>query len=121
MAVLGFLLFVVAVISVIYPLRFLMIPNRMVAVCLVILSFVMMGEGASDLPKGKVTNAASSISKPAFQSSGACKTDINGDLTCSHDASLDFGFGKSTSNSTLKCRTNLVTQAQECRTEISGN
>ena len=32
MAVLGVLLFIVCAISVIYPLRFLMIPNRMVAI-----------------------------------------------------------------------------------------
>jgi hypothetical protein len=92
----------------------------MVAACLVVVSFVMMGAGAGDLPNGKVANASSSASKPAYQSSGSCKTDINGDMTCSHDASLDFGFGKSTSNTTMKCRTNPVTQAQECKTESSA-
>ncbi|MET4515365.1 hypothetical protein [Bradyrhizobium sp. I1.7.5] len=46
MAVFGVLLFLVCAISVIYPLRFLMIPNRIVAVCGVIVSFIMIGAGA---------------------------------------------------------------------------
>jgi hypothetical protein len=38
MALLGFALLVISAISVIYPLRFLMIPNRLVAICGVVLS-----------------------------------------------------------------------------------
>jgi hypothetical protein len=46
MAILGALLFIVCSISVVYPLRFMMIPNRLVAMCGVALSFALVGAGA---------------------------------------------------------------------------
>jgi hypothetical protein len=47
MALVGFVLFIiVSAISVIYPLRFLMIPNRLVAICGVVLGLAILGSAA---------------------------------------------------------------------------
>jgi hypothetical protein len=119
MAVLGFLLFIICAISVIYPLRFLMIPNRMVAVCGVIASFIMIGAGA---PANQTVKTASTADhKPAYTSSGGCKTDLNGDMKCSHSAEVNLFGSTSRSTSEMKCGQNLVTLAYECKSESSSN
>ncbi|MDE5466323.1 MULTISPECIES: hypothetical protein [unclassified Bradyrhizobium] len=116
MAVLGVLLFVVCAISVIYPLRFLMIPNRLVAVCGVIASFVIIATNAP--PQTKTANAAEQA--PAYTSSGGCKTDVNGDMKCSHESQLNLFGSTSRSSSEMKCGQNLVTLAYECKSSSSA-
>jgi hypothetical protein len=112
MAAVGFLLFVVSAISVIYPLRFLMIPNRLVAMGGVILSFVIIG---STVPVQKTADATER--KPAYTSSGGCKTDINGDMKCSHSSETNLFGSTSRSTSEMKCGQNQVTLAYECKSE----
>jgi hypothetical protein len=119
MAVLGFLLLIICAISVIYPLRFLMIPNRMVAICGVIVSFIIIGSGS---PISQTTKTASVAErKPAYTSSGGCKTDANGDMKCSHSAEVNLFGSTSRSTSEMKCGQNLVTLAYECKSESSAN
>jgi hypothetical protein len=57
MAVLGSLLFIVCAISVFYPLRFMMIPNRLVAMCGVVLSIALVG-GMAPTPTAKTAQSA---------------------------------------------------------------
>ncbi|WP_448041552.1 hypothetical protein [Bradyrhizobium liaoningense] len=111
MAVFGALLFIACAISVIYPLRFLMIPNRLVAVCGVIASLAMIG--ASAPPQTKTAEAAGRL--PAYTSSGGCKTDVNGDMKCSHETQVNLFGTSSRSTSEMKCGQNLVTLAYECK------
>ena len=118
MAALGFVLFVVSAISVIYPLRFLMIPNRLVAVCGVVLSFAIIGSTVPTDPTSKTASAAER--KPAYTSSGGCKTDINGDMKCSHSSELNLFGSTGRSASEMKCGQNLVTLAYECKSESSA-
>jgi hypothetical protein len=59
MILLGTTLFLVSATSVAYPLRFLMIPNRMVALCLVVLSFIVVG-AAADSEQARVASASMS-------------------------------------------------------------
>lgn len=116
MAVLGAVLFLVGAISVIYPLRFLLIPNRIVALALVVVSFAIIG--ASAPPATDTT--ANAPAKPVYTSSGGCKTDINGDMKCSHSAETNL-FGSTTrSTSEMKCGQNRVTLAYECKSESSS-
>jgi hypothetical protein len=117
MAVLGVLLFIVCAISVIYPLRFLMIPNRMVAICGVIVSFIMIGAGGPAAPTTKTATAAER--KPVYTSSGGCKTDINGDMKCSHSSETNLFGTTSQATSEMKCGQNLVTLAYECKSGSS--
>ncbi|MCK1434974.1 hypothetical protein [Bradyrhizobium sp. 15] len=116
MTVLGVLLFVVCAISVIYPLRFLMIPNRLVAVCGVVASFIIIASSAP--PQSKNANAATPT--PAYTSSGGCKTDVNGDMKCSHEAQVNLFGTSSRSTSEMKCGQNLVTLAYECKSSSSA-
>src|SRR5260370_39586498 len=81
MVVVGLLLLVVSAISVIYPLRFLMIPNRLVAICGVVLSLAIIGSTAPTTPTTKTASA--SERKPAYTSTGGCKTDVKGDMKSS--------------------------------------
>lgn len=118
MAVLGALLFVVSAISVIYPLKFLMIPNRLVAVCGVVIAIVMVGAGVPSQPAVKNANAADR--KPAYTSSGGCKTDINGDTKCSHSSEVNMFGTTSQSTSEMKCGKNPVTLAYECKSSSSA-
>lgn len=111
MAVLGAVLFIVCAISVIYPLRFLMIPNRVVAICGVILSFVIIGISAPPMTKTADVTGQS----PAYTSSGGCKTDVNGDMKCSHESQVNLFGTSSRSTSEMKCGQNLVTLAYECK------
>ncbi|WP_426433803.1 hypothetical protein [Bradyrhizobium genosp. P] len=116
MAALGALLFLVGVISVIYPLRFLMIPNRIVALGLVVVSFVIIG-ASTPSATNKTANAPA---KPVYTSSGGCKTDVNGDMKCSHSTETNL-FGSTTrSTSEMKCGQNRVTLAYECKSESSA-
>jgi len=118
MAALGLILFLVSAISVIYPLKFLMIPNRLVAICGVFISFVLIGAG---VPSQPVKNAnAADERRPAYTSSGGCKTDINGDMKCSHSSEVNL-FGSTTrSSSEMKCGENPVTLAYECKSSSSA-
>jgi hypothetical protein len=116
MALLGFILLVVSAISVIYPLRFLMIPNRLVAIGGVVLSFVIIG---STGPTVQTTTAAAER-KPAYTSSGGCKTDVNGDMKCSNSSELNLFGSASRSTSEMKCGQNRVTLAYECKSESSA-
>ncbi|MCK1406806.1 hypothetical protein [Bradyrhizobium sp. 76] len=116
MVVFGVLLFLVCAISVIYPLRFLMIPNRMVAVCGVIASLFMIVANAP--PPSKTANAAERT--PAYTSSGGCKTDINGDLKCSHESQVNLFGSSSRSTSEMKCGQNPVTLGYECKSSSSA-
>jgi hypothetical protein len=118
MAVIGFLLLVVSAISVIYPLRFLMIPNRLVALCGVVLSFAII---ASTAPAVQTKTVAASDRKPAYTSSGGCKTDINGDMKCSHSSDLNLFGATSQATSEMKCGQNRVTLAYECKSESRAN
>ena len=119
MALLGFVLFAVSAISVIYPLRFLMIPNRLVAICGVVLSFAIIGSTASTEPTSKTASAVER--KPAYTSSGGCKTDINGDTKCSHSSEMNLFGSTSQATSEMKCGQNLVTLAYECKTDSRAN
>jgi hypothetical protein len=119
MAVLGFVLFVVSAISVIYPLRFLMIPNRLVAICGVILSFAIIGSTVPTDPTPKTASAAER--KPAYTSSGGCRTDINGDTKCSHSSEVNLFGSTSQATSETKCGQNRVTLAYECKSESRAN
>jgi hypothetical protein len=114
MAVFGVLLFFVCAISVIYPLRFLMIPNRKVAVLGIIVSFIMIGAGAPATPG---TKTAASEQKPAYTSSGGCKTDIHGDMKCSHSSEINLFGPTSRTTSEMKCGQNRVTLAYECKSD----
>jgi hypothetical protein len=49
-------------------------------------------------------------SKPAFTSSGNCKTTPTGEFRCEHSAA----FGKTTTSSQMRCRTNPATDRTEC-------
>jgi hypothetical protein len=116
MAGLGALLLIVCTISVIYPLRFLMIPNRLVAVCGVIVSLVVIGTASSpsqDVRKAETVGS----NQPVYSSSGGCKTDINGDMKCSHSADMNLFGSTSRSTSEMKCEQNRVTLAYECKSE----
>lgn len=116
MAALGALLFIVCAISVIYPLRFLMIPNRLVAVCGVIASLVLIGTATPASQNTKRADASAN-NQPIYSSSGGCKTDVNGDMKCSHSAETNL-FGSTTrSTSEMKCAQNRVTLAYECKSE----
>jgi hypothetical protein len=117
MAALGLVLFFVSAISVIYPLRFLMIPNRLVAICGVIVSFVIIGSAAPSAQNTRTASAAER--KPAYTGSGACKTDVNGDTKCSHSSEVNLFGSASRSTSEMKCGQNLVTLAYECKSESS--
>src|ERR1700674_2172839 len=99
MVLLGFVLFVVSAVSVIYPHRFLMIPNRLVAICGVVLALTIMGSAAPTAQTGKTANAAER--KPAYTSSGGCKTDVNGDLKCSHSSEMNLFGSTSHANSEM--------------------
>src|SRR5258708_36095697 len=88
MVVVGLLLLVVSAISVIYPLRFLMIPNRLVAICGVVLSLAIIGSTAPTTPTTKTASA--SERKPAYTSTGGCKTNVNGDIKRSHAAAMSL-------------------------------
>jgi hypothetical protein len=114
MAVFGTILFLVCAVSVIYPLRFLMIPNRKIAVCGLLASVFMIG--ASN-PTAGVKTANVDASKPAYTSSGGCKTDINGDTKCSHSSEMNLFGTSSHATSETKCGQNLVTLAYECKSE----
>jgi hypothetical protein len=116
MVALGVLLFIVSAISVIYPLRFLMIPNRMVALCGVIVSFVIIGANA---PSQSTKTAVATEKKPVYSSSGGCKTDINGDMKCSHSAEVNLAGSTSRSTSEMKCGQNPVTLGYGCKSESS--
>jgi hypothetical protein len=59
--------------------------------------------------------------KPAYTSSGGCKTDINGDMNFSHSSNVNLFGSKSTSTSSMKCGRNLVTDAYECKSAASSN
>lgn len=120
MIVIGALLFLVCAVSVIYPLRFLMIPNRLVALCGVVLSLAMIGSAAPPTD-AKKTQAASSKPTPAYVSSGGCKTDINGDMKCSHSSEMNLFGSSSKTTSEMKCGENLVTRAYECKSETISN
>jgi hypothetical protein len=115
MAVVGLLLFIVSAISIIYPLRFLMIPNRLVAICGVVLSLTIIGSTAPTIPTTETASA--SERKPAYTSTGGCKTDVNGDLKCSHSAEMNLFGSTSQATSEMKCGQNLVTLAYECKSE----
>jgi hypothetical protein len=107
MIVLGFLLFVVSAVSVIYPLRFLMIQNRFVAVVGVIASFAIMGAGAD-----------SSVKSPTYSSSGGCKTDANGNMKCSQSSETNFLGSTSRSAFEMKCgKSTSKLDDYECKTE----
>ncbi|RXH12458.1 hypothetical protein EAS54_26275 [Bradyrhizobium guangzhouense] len=108
---LGVLLFIVSAISIIYPLRFLMIQNRFMAFCGLVVSLFIIGSAAPG-PGSKVVAQSST---PAFSSSGGCKTDAMGEFKCSHETSL---FG-TTTRSELKCKENPVTQQYECKDSIN--
>jgi hypothetical protein len=120
MTALGALLFLVCAISVIYPLRFLMIPNRLVAICGVFVSFVMIGAGGN-LNHSAGTASASMQAKPAYVSSGGCKTDVDGNMKCSHSADFNMFGTSSHATSEMKCGKNPVTLAYECKTSSSSN
>lgn len=115
MAALGAILFIVSAISIIYPLRFLMIPNRLVALVGVIISVAMVGAGAPEQAKTAATG--SNEAKPFYTSSGGCMTDIYGDTKCSHSTEMSLFGSTSRSTSELKCGQNLVTLAYECKSE----
>jgi hypothetical protein len=115
MVLLGFVLFVVSSISVVYPLRFLMIPNRLVAICGVVLALAIVGSAAPTTQTSKTASAAER--KPAYTSSGGCKTDINGDLKCSHSSEMNLFGSTSHANSEMKCGQNPVTLAYECKSD----
>jgi hypothetical protein len=110
MTALGFLLLLVSAISVIYPLRFLMIPNRGVAVLGVIASLAIIGAGVPAKP--------SANSGPLYTSSGGCTTDANGAMKCSHSAETNL-FGSTTrSTFDMKCGKSISKlDAYECKTE----
>lgn len=118
MALFGSLLFIVCAISVIYPLRFLMIPNRLVAMCGVVLSIALVGATA---PTQTTKTANATERKPAYTSSGGCKTDINGDMKCSHLSEVNLFGSTSRSTSEMKCGQNRVTLAYECKSESSAD
>jgi hypothetical protein len=118
MALFGSLLFIVCSISVIYPLRFLMIPNRLVAMCGVVLSIALVGATA---PTQTTKTANATERKPAYTSSGGCKTDINGDMKCSHSSEVNLFGSTSRSTSEMKCGQNRVTLAYECKSESSAD
>lgn len=119
-ALLGLVLFVVGGISIIYPLRFLYIPNRIVALAVTILGISVM---ASVVPTTKGANVVSSSEQKTdwFKSSGGCKTDVNGDMKCDHSSSATLFGNTSTSTSSMRCRTDPGSGAYECKTEASAN
>jgi hypothetical protein len=64
--------------------------------------------------------ASTADRKPAYTSSGGCKTDINGDTKCSHSSELNLFGSTGRSTSEVKCGQNLVTLAYECKSESSA-
>jgi hypothetical protein len=66
MALLGFILLVVSAISVVYPLRFLMIPNRLVAICGVVMSFAIIGSTTPTAQTTKTASAERKLHTPAL-------------------------------------------------------
>jgi hypothetical protein len=119
MALIGFVLFIVSAISVIYPLRFLMIPNRLVAICGVVLGLTILGSATPTLQTSKT--GTSSEGRPAYTSSGGCKTDLNGELRCSHSSEMNLFGSTSHASSEMKCGQNRVTLAYECKADSSAN
>ncbi len=140
----------VGLISIVFPLRFLHVYNRWMAIAVLVISCVMVNAGTQISPKLRAESAvreaqaaadrqraeyerahasrvakesgSTSTSKPWLTTSGGCKTDVNGNMSCAHQSSADMGiFGKSTSTTTMKCGTHLVTGAYECKSESSSN
>jgi hypothetical protein len=112
MAGLGFLLLLVSAISVIYPLRFLMIPNRGVAVLGVIASLVIIGAAVPTKPAAN--------NGPLYTSSGGCTTDANGEMKCSHSADTNFLGSTTRSTFDMKCGKSISKlDAYECKSESS--
>jgi hypothetical protein len=91
-----------------------MIPNRLVAICGVALSLAIIGSTA---PTAQTTKTANAEPKPAYTSSGGCKTDVNGDMKCSHSSEMNLFGSTSHATSETKCGQNLVTLAYECKTD----
>lgn len=114
MAFLGLLLFITGAISIIYPLRFLYIPNRLAALAITIVGVTVL---ATSLPEQPKTNSSQTSNSEWFKSSGGCKTDFNGDLKCEHSSSTTLFGTTSTSTSSMKCGQNPVTLAYECKSD----
>jgi hypothetical protein len=135
LALFGGVAVIAGLISILVPLRFIGITSRFTAILIVVAGCMVSAVGSNISPKLKADQQRASYerekaakvaqqnspSAPAFSSSGGCKTDINGDMTCSHSADVNLFGSKSTSTSSMKCRTNPVTQAYECKSDMSAN
>jgi hypothetical protein len=95
-----------------------MIPNRLVAICGVMLSLAIIGSTSPTAPTTKTASAAER--KPSYTSSGGCKTDVNGDIKCSHSSELNLFGSTGRSTSEMKYGQNPVTLAYECKSESSA-
>jgi hypothetical protein len=81
-------------------------------------SVAIRADVALTAPTTKTASAAER--KPAYTSSGGCKTDVNGDMKCSHSSELNLFGSTGRSASEMKCGQNLVTLAYECKSESSA-
>ncbi len=139
-ALLGFAGLAVGAISVFVPLHIIGITSRFAAVMIVIAGMVLtvLGSNLSPTMKASQEKAAAertrlervaaresarnkpSASPSGITSSGGCKTDPFGNMSCSHSAEANFGSYKGSSSSSMNCRTNPVTLVYECKTEFSS-
>jgi hypothetical protein len=82
------------------------------------LSLAIIGSTSPTAPTTKTASAAER--KPSYTSSGGCKTDVNGDIKCSHSSELNLFGSTGRSTSEMKYGQNPVTLAYECKSESSA-
>lgn len=131
LALIGGLGALAGLVSIIIPLRFMGITSRFTAILVLVAGSVLATMGTNLSPdlkaaqakaeRERATAARSVASKPAFTSSGGCKTDANGNMSCSHSANANLFGSSSSATSSMKCGTNPVTLAYECKSEMSSN
>lgn len=123
-------------ISILVPLRFLGVRSRLMGVAVAIVGMILIVGAPGFSPKLKAEIAQSEkkrqvdaarqaanapAPKPTFTSSGGCRTRPNGDMDCDSSASLNAGWLKSESRSTMRCRTHPGTGEHTCTMESSAD
>jgi hypothetical protein len=105
------LLFLLGVVTVIYPIRSIGLSRRSWGVLMIIGSMVLSVAAAPELKASKSANSASTVSH-----SGRCRTDASGTYRC--DSETNFGV-LGTSSSSMVCRKNPVTDQTDCKWETT--
>ena len=121
-------------ISILVPLRFIGVRSRLMGVAVAVVGMILIAGAPGFSPKLKAEMAQAEkkrqveaakeaanapAPKPTFTSSGGCRTRPNGDMDCDSLASLNAGWLKRESRSTMRCRTHPGTGDQTCTMESS--